>query len=252
MAQPDPPGPARPATISPVTTPPMTQPPAPRPPTPQPPAAARLTTAQLVDRAAGLAAAGGRTVLGLVGAPGAGKSTLAHALADALGPERAVVVGMDGFHLSNAVLETLGRRDRKGAVDTFDDAGYAVLLERLAAQRPGDPAVYAPVFRREIEEPVAAGVAVPADVPLVVTEGNYLLARSGAWPRARARMREVWYLEPPEELRLERLVARHAAFGKTPQEARAWALGTDQVNAELIAGTRGGADLVLEWADPAG
>ncbi len=238
MASPDPTGPAGPATICPVTTPPTT-----------PPAAARLTTAELVERAARLAAAGGRTVLGLVGAPGAGKSTLAHALADALGPERAVVVGMDGFHLSNAVLEDLGRRDRKGAIDTFDDAGYATLLERIAAQRPGDAPVYAPVFRREIEEPVAAGVAVAADVPLVVTEGNYLLARTGAWPRARARMREVWYLEPPEELRLDRLVARHAAYGRSPQEARDWALGTDQANAQLIATTRADADLVLEWVD---
>jgi pantothenate kinase len=203
--------------------------------------------AGLVGRARVLASRGGRAILGIAGAPGAGKSTLAHAVVDALGPGLAVGVGMDGFHLSDAVLAALGRRARKGAIDTFDDAGYAALLTRIADQRPGDGPVYAPVFRREIEEPVAAGVAVPAEVPLVVTEGNYLLARTGAWPVARARMAEVWYVAPPEVLRRERLIARHAKFGKSPEDARAWALGTDQVNAELVAATRDDADLVIDW-----
>ncbi|QAY71112.1 nucleoside/nucleotide kinase family protein [Xylanimonas protaetiae] len=208
------------------------------------------STAALVARAAALADRGTRTILGITGAPGAGKSTLAAALAEALGPSRAVVVGMDGFHLAQVVLDALGRADRKGAVDTFDDAGYAALLARLAAQRPGDGPVYAPVFRRDLEEPVAAGVAVPDDVPLVVTEGNYLLAATGAWPQARALMAEVWYLDPPADLRLERLVARHVAFGREPGAAHAWAHGTDEVNARLVARTRGAADLVVTHEAP--
>ncbi|PRZ09607.1 pantothenate kinase [Isoptericola sp. CG 20/1183] len=203
------------------------------------------TTAELVARARRLAVPGRRAVLGIVGAPGSGKSTLALAVAEELGPDLAACVGMDGFHLSNAVLAAHGTQHRKGAIDTFDDAGYAALVARLADARPGDPPVYAPVFRREIEEPVAAGVEVPADVPLVVTEGNYLLAPSGAWPAARARMAEVWYVDVPDDVRLARLEARHRAFGKSTEEARRWARGSDQVNAELIAGTRGAADLVV-------
>jgi len=205
----------------------------------------RLTTAALVDRAAALAQGPGRSLLGLTGPPGAGKSTLAATLADALAP-RAVVVAMDGFHLSQRVLADLGRQDRKGAVDTFDDGGYAALVERLAAR--DEPVVYAPAFCREIEEPVAAGVAVPAEVPLVITEGNYLLARSGAWPRARSHLSEVWYVELPDDQRLERLVARHHDFGKTPEDARTWAHGSDQRNAAFVAATRSDADLVVEWS----
>lgn len=210
----------------------------------------RLTTAELVRRAAGLATeaaqAGRARVLGITGPPGAGKSTLAAALVDGLAPGTAVVVGMDGFHLSNAVLEALGRRDRKGAIDTFDDAGYAALIGRLADRLPGDPPVYAPEFRREIEEPIAAGTAV-ADEPLVITEGNYLLAPGGAWPTARAHMAEVWYVELPDAERLRRLVARHHAYGKPLPDAEAWAGGTDQRNADLIAATRDEADLIVEW-----
>lgn len=210
----------------------------------------RLTTAELVGRAAELAAQAARTgrarVLGITGPPGAGKSTLAAALVDGLAPGTAVAVGMDGFHLSNAVLEALGRRDRKGAVDTFDDAGYAALIRRLADRLPGDPPVYAPEFRREIEEPIAAGTVV-GDEPLVITEGNYLLTPGGAWPAARAHMAEVWYVDLPDAERLRRLVARHQAYGKPLPDAEAWAGGTDQRNADLIAATRDEADLIVEW-----
>ncbi len=187
---------------------------------------------------------GRRTILGLTGAPGAGKSTAAHRIVEALGPAKAVLVPMDGFHLADVVLERLGRRDRKGAHDTFDDAGYAALVARLHAATPGE-VVYAPDFRREIEEPIGSAIPVPADVPLVVTEGNYLLLDHGAWPRARALLDEVWFLAPPEDVRQERLVRRHEAYGRSPAAARAWALGTDQRNADLVASTAERADLVL-------
>jgi pantothenate kinase len=201
--------------------------------------------AGLVERARALATPGARSVLGITGPPGAGKSTLAEAVVAALGPQLAVGVGMDGFHLSNAVLAVQGSVARKGAIDTFDDAGYAALIARLADARPGDPPVYAPVFRREIEEPVAAGVEVRSDVPLVVTEGNYLLAPSGAWPPARAQMAEVWYVDVPDDVRLARLVDRHHAFGKDRDDAHRWAHGSDEVNAAVVRATRGAADLVV-------
>jgi pantothenate kinase len=198
----------------------------------------------LVARARGLAGAGARRLLGITGAPGAGKSTLALTVAAELG-DAAALVGMDAFHLANSELERLGRRDRKGAIDTFDGAGYVALLERLRAA--GDELVYAPEFRREIEEAIAGAVPIGPEVSLIITEGNYLLVDTPPWSRVRPLLDEAWYCRPPsEDVRIERLIARHVAFGKEPGFARAWTLGTDQRNADLIATTVDRADLVVE------
>lgn len=197
----------------------------------------------LLARAAALAA-GGRRLLGLAGPPGAGKSTLAQALVDALG-ERAVLVPMDGFHLAQAELERLGRADRKGAPDTFDADGFVALLARLRAQGPGDPVVYAPRFDRHLEEAIAGAIAVVAAVPLVVVEGNYLLHDEGAWAEVAGLLDDAWYLDLPDEARVGRLVARHVAHGRTPAAARDWVLRSDEANARLVTRGRTRAGLVV-------
>ena len=187
---------------------------------------------------------GSRRLLGIAGAPGAGKSTLAERLVEALG-ERAVLVPMDGFHLADAALERLGRLTRKGAPDTFDAGGYVALLQRLRTQRPGDAPVWAPMFERELEQPLAGAIEVRAEVPLVITEGNYLLLEDGPFAQVRAMLDACWFVEVPEELRHERLIARHEHFGKPPRAARDWALGPDEDNARLVAATRDRADVVV-------
>ncbi|MEU5366828.1 nucleoside/nucleotide kinase family protein [Streptomyces sp. NPDC005925] len=209
-----------------------------------------LTFDDLLSRARALPRAGRRAVLGVTGSPGAGKTTLAGHLVRALngdgGPGGPWVahVPMDGFHLADTELDRLGRRDRKGAPDTFDAAGYAALLRRLR-EEPYDEVVYAPGFERVLEQPVAGAVPVPPTARLVVTEGNYLLLDDGAWTRVRAQLDEVWFCELDEAERVRRLVARHEEFGKSHDEAVAWALGTDQRNAERVAATRDRADLVI-------
>lgn len=201
-------------------------------------------TSALVRRAAALAARGPRRILGIAGPPGSGKSTLAARLAEALGAGRAVVVPMDGFHLAQGELERLGRTDRKGAPDTFDAAGYVALLRRLRV--PDGPTVYAPAFDRSLEEPVAGSIPVAPEVPLVITEGNYLLHDGAGWAPVRQLLDEVWYLAPDETLRVERLVARHVLHGKDPSYARAWVAGSDEPNARLVARGRHRADLVVD------
>ncbi|MFF1922477.1 nucleoside/nucleotide kinase family protein [Streptomyces sp. NPDC058221] len=197
----------------------------------------------LTARARRLALTGKRRILGIAGPPGAGKSTLAGQLADALGP-LAALVPMDGFHLARAELERLGRATRKGAPDTFDAAGYAALLRRLRSPEPGT-VVYAPAFDRALEEPVAGSVPVAPDVALVITEGNYLLHAQDGWAPVRGLLDEVWFLELDRDVRVRRLVDRHVRFGKPRADAERWVAGSDESNAHLVDRGRDLADLVV-------
>ncbi|WP_018252307.1 nucleoside/nucleotide kinase family protein [Salinispora mooreana] len=206
-----------------------------------------VPVAELVARARALADTGSRQLLGIAGAPGAGKSTLAAQIVAAVGPA-ARLVSMDGFHLAQAELVRLGRAERKGAADTFDANGYVSLLRRLRRLEP--TSVYAPEFRRELEEPVAGAVEVPPAVRLVVTEGNYLLLPDWPWEEVRPLLHEAWFLDLDAEQRLRRLTARHEAYGRSPAQARAWAGGTDEANAALVASTAHRADLVVCLAEP--
>jgi pantothenate kinase len=191
---------------------------------------------------------GSRYLLGLAGAPGAGKSTLAQALTDHLNARAssAALVPMDGFHLAQAELERLGRAQRKGAPDTFDALGYVALLRRLRQPVPGET-VYAPSFSRSLEEPVAGAIPVGPEVDLVVTEGNYLLWDESGWAQVRGCLDAVWYVEENETLRVQRLVARHVTFGRSPEQAHDWVMRSDEANARLIETTRSRADRVFRW-----
>ncbi|MFI1016309.1 nucleoside/nucleotide kinase family protein [Streptomyces sp. NPDC020965] len=205
----------------------------------------RALPAELTARALELAAPG-RRLLGITGAPGAGKSTLAERLVDAL-DGRAVLVPMDGFHLARTELDRLGRAHRKGAPDTFDAAGYAALLARLRAPAPG-VTVYAPAFDRALEEAIAGSVPVPPDIPLVITEGNYLLHDEGPWAAVRPLLDEVWFLELDAGVRTRRLVDRHVRYGKGRERAERWVRESDDVNARLVARGRDRADRVVPMA----
>ncbi|WP_262927194.1 nucleoside/nucleotide kinase family protein [Phytohalomonas tamaricis] len=204
-----------------------------------------MLAAELIEQARKLMNGDSRQMLGIVGPPGAGKSTLAEALVDALGPQ-AQIVPMDGFHLSNRELKRLGRAERKGAPDTFDAFGYRALLKRLRSAGQNET-VYAPGFYRDIEEPIAASIAIEPHVKLVVTEGNYLLLDREPWANIAALLDEVWYLDVDEALRHERLLARHVRFGRTSEQATEWIRLTDQPNAELIASGRDRAGCQLRW-----
>ncbi|WBB92634.1 nucleoside/nucleotide kinase family protein [Verrucosispora sp. WMMC514] len=206
-----------------------------------------LSVEALLERARRLADAGPRQLLGVTGAPGAGKSTLAAQVVEAVGPA-ARLVPMDGFHLAQDELRRLGRELRKGSIDTFDANGYVSLLRRLRRKEP--TSVWAPQFRRELEEPIAGAIEVPPEVRLVVTEGNYLLIPNWPWDEVRALLHEAWFLDLDADLRRRRLVARHMAYGRSEQDARAWALGSDEANAVLVAGTADRADLVVRLAEP--
>lgn len=196
----------------------------------------------LITSARTLITPGRRRILGITGAPGSGKSTLAEIIVTALG-DQAVLVGLDGFHLANSELHRLGRHARKGAADTFDAAGYVNLLRRLRARE--DEIVYTSVFDRSLEESIACAVPVPRDVPLIVTEGNYLLVEGSDWGPVQTLLDECWYVDPGDGVRLDRLVARHMLFGRSAEESFERSHGSDQRNAELIEETRSKADRIV-------
>ncbi|WP_082043139.1 nucleoside/nucleotide kinase family protein [Rhodococcus sp. MEB064] len=216
----------------------------------------RLTPGDVADMVETMAATlrqdlGRRRIVGVTGAPGAGKSTFCALLTAALGGD-AVLVGMDAFHLADEELTRLGRRDRKGAPDTFDVDGYVNLLRRLRSQTT--ETVYAPRFDRSLEAAIGGAVAVSPSTPLVITEGNYLLlddlsAGGFRWSDVRPELDEVWYLDVPASARADRLVARHESHGKSHHDAYRWTHDVDLRNAEIITAASPRADLVIEVPD---
>ena len=197
----------------------------------------------LIDRLIRLEKPGARLMVGITGAPGAGKSTLSQKLAAAFGSDTAVVVPMDGFHLASAVLSRPEQIQRRGAIDTFDIDGYLHLLRRLRSRK--EAITYAPGFDRGIEEPIAGLIPVPREIPIIITEGNYLLSPEPGWREIRTLLDERWFLDVPDTQRVQRLAARHAQYGKTVEAAREMAEGSDENNARRIAPSRSAAELVI-------
>ena len=184
-----------------------------------------------------------RLVVGLVGAPGSGKSTIAEQLKTDLKAAGvfAGLVAMDGFHLSNAVLDELGRGNRKGAPDTFDVGGYVALLGRV---RRADGVVLAPDYRRDLHEPVAASLPVEVD-GVVITEGNYLGLELPGWADVRGLIDLLVFIDTPFDELASRLIDRHMSFGRDRADAAHWVRTVDAANMALVDRTKERADLVL-------
>lgn len=174
----------------------------------------------------------GRRLVAVVGAPGAGKSTLAEAVVEHLKQtgRKVQLVPMDGFHLDNGILNARGLFARKGAPQTFDAAGFLSMVQRLVE---GDE-VIAPTFDRARDISIAGAVEVPADVELLVLEGNYLLLDQPIWRE----LKQYWdlsvYLDVPIAELERRLIQRWLDHGLEQPAAEARARGNDLVNAKFI------------------
>lgn len=182
---------------------------------------------------------GGRRLVALAGPPGAGKSTLAAVLAQAV--PGLLVVPMDGFHLDNRLLEARGLLARKGAPESFDAAGVVAALDRVAQGQE----VILPTFDRQADIAIAGAIEVPEAARLVLVEGNCLLSAQPPW----SRLAPLWalsiYIDVPRALLRERLVRRWRDHGLSPAEAEARAEGNDLANADFVARTRALPDIVF-------
>jgi len=160
------------------------------------------------------AAGGSRILIAIAGAPGSGKSTLAEQAVDLIGTQyglRAALFPMDGYHYDDAVLNGMGRRPFKGAIDTFDAHGLRHMLQRLKANE--DDVIAVPVFDRSIEIARAGGRLIPQSTKIIVCEGNYLLARQAPWDRLKPIFDFTIFVDVDvDELRL-RLQERWRSFG---------------------------------------
>jgi pantothenate kinase len=187
----------------------------------------------------------GRFVLGITGPPGAGKSTLAGALVARVVDEgrKAGLAPLDGFHLSNETLDSLGLLSVKGAPETFDAEGFVGYLRRLR----DDPrtTVLWPDFDRREERAVPDAISIVASTRLVITEGNYLLLEQPPWHEVRKLLDQAWYLDVPTEILRRRLIDRAMAYGRPADHAVRHVDGSDLRNAELIARTKHLADMII-------
>lgn len=202
----------------------------------------------LAERARDLVAGSvGRVALGLAGGPGTGKSTLAGALVgalDAVEPELAALVPMDGFHMRQQKLETLGIAADKGAPHTFEGAAFA---DFLAALKVATGPVSGPGYSRAIEDVVECAFTVPAAARLLVVEGNYLLLPEPPWNRVRPLLDSAVFIAVPRETVRARLLRRHAEHGLFSEERnRAHVDRVDLANYDRVAASRRHADIQID------
>ena len=185
-----------------------------------------------------------RTMIGIVGKPGAGKSTVVTEIQKQFSTEEVAIIPMDGYHLSNEELIKLGRRERKGAPDTFDVEGFISLITRVRNEIDKDHTF--PIFHREIEASKADEGIVLRNTKVIVIEGNYLFSEEHNWSEVFPLLDQSWFIEIDDEIRMQRLITRHIKYGKTPQEAEDWSRGSDEANAKFIAKTASRAERIIK------
>jgi pantothenate kinase len=191
-------------------------------------------------------AAEGRVIVAMVGAPGSGKSTLADKLAGKLNgrvPGLAAVLPMDGYHYDDTYLTPAGLQARKGAPHTFDVGGLYHTLLRMRAR--DEAAVAVPVFDRSIEIARAGARLIPAEVAVIVVEGNYLMLDQSPWSRLRPLFDVTVMIDVPDHMLRSRLRGRWERLGLTPPEIAAKLEDNDLPNGRLVRDASAPADYRL-------
>lgn len=188
--------------------------------------------------------------IGLAGAPGSGKSTVAAGLQGRMG-DALVVIPMDGYHFSRHELDAMSDPEnahaRRGAPFTFD--APRLIQDLREARRRGVGSF--PSFDHGAGDPVENTIALTNErARVVLVEGNYLLLDDEPWCQLREHVfDEGWFLDVPLDECNRRVYQRHLATGKSAHVAQ-WRVETnDSLNAELvITQSRKNADRILKFA----
>ncbi|MDE2444558.1 MAG: nucleoside/nucleotide kinase family protein [Alphaproteobacteria bacterium] len=190
----------------------------------------------LTDVVARLVAGGSqRQIIAIAGAPGSGKSTVAEKLSELLNARQsglASILPMDGFHYDDHLLTALGRKDRKGAPDTFDVGGFYHTLLRMRAR--DEEAVAVPVFDRDLEISRGGARLISRDIPIVIVEGNYLLLRDAPWNSLKALFDLSVMVQCTDDTLRKRLTARWAGYQLPEAEVRRRVDENDMPNGRLV------------------
>jgi uridine kinase len=183
-------------------------------------------------------------VVGIAGGSGSGKTSLARAVAAALGSDRVAMLAHDAYYRDRGHLPPAARAALSFDVpDAFDHTLFVAHLQALRTGRPVTPPRYCFVTHRRLRpgEPVAPR-------PVVLVEGILLLHDPGV----RRALDFAIFLDAPESVRLARRIARDTAErGRTAESVRAqFAATVRAAHTEYVEPSRAWADLVLASVGP--
>lgn len=174
--------------------------------------------------------------IGLAGAPGSGKSTVAEAIRRRM-PGKLTVIPMDGYHYNRQQLDAMDdpreAHARRGAPFTFDAERF---VKELCAARHRGSGLF-PGFDHYVGDPVENAIELRPGKQVVIVEGNYLLLDDPPWASLQNDVFDVtWYLDVSVDECRRRVEDRHVATGLTRAEAQHRVSSNDVPNAILVRG----------------
>jgi putative kinase len=185
----------------------------------------------------------GRLLIGAAGPPGSGKTAFVSLLAAVINAqaaqEIACAVGMDGWHFSNAYLdshsiwhggERVSLRTLKGSPETFD---VSALLTFLRQAREGGLHGY-PKYSRKLHDPVPDAGFIREDDRIILVEGNYLFLQEPPWDQLSSLFDIRIFIHASWNVTRSSLEKRHLRGGKTPEFVKQHIQNVDLVNTERV------------------
>jgi pantothenate kinase len=172
--------------------------------------------------------------IGLAGAPGSGKSTIAQELKAQIG-EQLLVIPQDGYHYYRHELDTMDNPTymhvRRGASFTFN--ADKLVADLVTARQKGEGCF--PSFDHGVGDPVENDIHLSRQHRVIIVEGSFLLLDEPPWCNLKTHVfDESWFINISLDESNRRVTGRHVSLGLTPEQASQRVAANDGINAELI------------------